>query len=350
MTDEKRQDIIDAYIELGTYEKVREKLKCSYNTIWKVITDAGLNKGKGGNQASQIKITDDELLKAVKSMTTKEIADTYHIHETNVLRRCKKLGVKPLDSGDQLSGLRENWGKHNENLRNHGFGECWHYVSSFADSIKDKQPDFEYLETQNKGKTKRVRLKCKYCGTIIERATASVRRNNIKCDYCFYQLKEDNQLQEERLKLIRTLIAIKEIRSPKICCICEKEYFTQFSYSKYCSQRCKAKAKRDRYRIKYGRSKRKSLGASHYLSRARKFGVEYEYGVTLKSVIKRDKGICQICGKVCNPNDKRWGSFGPDYPTLDHIIPLSKGGPHTWDNVQCACGNCNSYKRDLITG
>ena len=150
MTDEKRQAIIDAYIELGTYEKVREKIKCSYNTIWKVINDVGLNKGQGGNQASQMKITDDELLKAVKSMTTKEIADSYHIHETNVFRRCKKLGVKPLDSGDQLSGLRENWGKHNENLiaGNHGarFGECWHYVSSFADSIKDKQPDFEYLD------------------------------------------------------------------------------------------------------------------------------------------------------------------------------------------------------------
>ena len=45
---------------------------------------------------------------------------------------------------------------------------------------------------------------------------------------------------------------------------------------------------------------------------------------------------------------KEWGSFGPTYPTLDHIIPLAKGGTHTWNNVQCACAMCNSEKRDIV--
>jgi 5-methylcytosine-specific restriction endonuclease McrA len=38
----------------------------------------------------------------------------------------------------------------------------------------------------------------------------------------------------------------------------------------------------------------------------------------------------------------------PDAPTVDHIIPLAKGGTHTWDNVQLAHWSCNSDKRDII--
>jgi len=34
--------------------------------------------------------------------------------------------------------------------------------------------------------------------------------------------------------------------------------------------------------------------------------------------------------------------------TLDHVIPLSKGGQHTKANVVPACGPCNSKKRDRI--
>lgn len=34
--------------------------------------------------------------------------------------------------------------------------------------------------------------------------------------------------------------------------------------------------------------------------------------------------------------------------TLDHVIPLSKGGQHTKTNVVPACGPCNSKKRDRI--
>ena len=49
--------------------------------------------------------------------------------------------------------------------------------------------------------------------------------------------------------------------------------------------------------------------------------------------------LCYLCGKVCNP-------YGPpsDRPTVDHVIPISLGGTHTWDNVRLACMQCNSGK------
>ena len=65
--------------------------------------------------------------------------------------------------------------------------------------------------------------------------------------------------------------------------------------------------------------------------------------INLTRLYMRDKGVCQICGRDidfdCDPNSD-------DYPSIDHIKPLAKGGLHQWDNVQLACRRCNSLKRD----
>lgn len=74
------------------------------------------------------------------------------------------------------------------------------------------------------------------------------------------------------------------------------------------------------------------------------FGAEYEKGVTLKKVIARDNGICRICGKPVDVLDRTGNRIGNNYPTIDHIKPISKGGAHTWQNVQLAHMICNSYK------
>src|SRR4051794_16782207 len=43
-----------------------------------------------------------------------------------------------------------------------------------------------------------------------------------------------------------------------------------------------------------------------------------------RGVFLRDSGKCQYCGKRAD--------------SIDHVVPRSKGGPHTWDNVVAACG------------
>lgn len=81
--------------------------------------------------------------------------------------------------------------------------------------------------------------------------------------------------------------------------------------------------------------------------RAIKFGCEYDPSVTLRALIKRSGLKCAICGEICDPNDHSWSKYcGPLYPTIDHIIPMSKGGGHTWNNVQVAHAICNSLKKD----
>lgn len=57
-----------------------------------------------------------------------------------------------------------------------------------------------------------------------------------------------------------------------------------------------------------------------------------------RSVWGRDEGHCRI-GLVCN------GDFITfDEMHLDHVIPVSKGGPHCYANVQTACAPCNLAK------
>lgn len=85
----------------------------------------------------------------------------------------------------------------------------------------------------------------------------------------------------------------------------------------------------------------------HWQRRAERYGCnEFDKTISLRLLICRDNGICQICGKPVDMADIKNGHIGRHYPTLDHIIPLSKGGSHTWDNVQLAHMGCNAGKCD----
>lgn len=53
-----------------------------------------------------------------------------------------------------------------------------------------------------------------------------------------------------------------------------------------------------------------------------------------KNIIKRDGRQCQYCGRID-------GSL-----TTDHIIPKTRGGRDSWENLVCACSECNKRKGD----
>ena len=54
---------------------------------------------------------------------------------------------------------------------------------------------------------------------------------------------------------------------------------------------------------------------------------------TKSNIIKRDNNQCQYCGSRSNL-------------TVDHIIPRSKGGQNTWENMVACCESCNAKKGD----
>lgn len=87
----------------------------------------------------------------------------------------------------------------------------------------------------------------------------------------------------------------------------------------------------------------------HNKRRAARFRCRYDATVTLTRLIERDGLRCALCGGECDPADHKQGqSVGPTYPSIDHIVPMSKGGGHTWDNVQIAHIKCNRQKSDKV--
>jgi 5-methylcytosine-specific restriction endonuclease McrA len=54
--------------------------------------------------------------------------------------------------------------------------------------------------------------------------------------------------------------------------------------------------------------------------------------LTRKEIFIRDGYTCQYCG------------VRTSHLTIDHVIPRSRGGLHTWDNVVAACQPCNHRK------
>lgn len=80
----------------------------------------------------------------------------------------------------------------------------------------------------------------------------------------------------------------------------------------------------------------------HQNRRARKWNAFIE-AINEKEIFLRDGWICQICKRRVN---KRLSWPSPFSASLDHIIPLKKGGTHEAKNVQLAHLRCNLSKCD----
>ena len=108
------------------------------------------------------------------------------------------------------------------------------------------------------------------------------------------------------------------------------------------------------YYRKYAKDHRKDdkVVARKIAYKARRRGAQNsgDHDITLKRLYDRDGGICKLCGRLCDWDDMTIENgvtiVGNNYPSIDHITPISKGGSHTWDNVQLVHKICNSIKRD----
>lgn len=148
-------------------------------------------------------------------------------------------------------------------------------------------------------------------------------------------LSEEEKAIRRRERYIKNFVSVE-----KVCEYCGTPFMTQYKKSKtFCSEECASK--HSHYMSKVAEKRRKErITSLDTLDR----------DITLEKLYNRDGGICAICGKPCNYRDYIFQGAvfvaGTDYPSIDHIKPLSKGGSHTWDNVQLSHKLCNSIKSD----
>lgn len=165
---------------------------------------------------------------------------------------------------------------------------------------------------------------CLYCGSAF---TSKLKR--MFCNENCFVMKRREEYKEKHFKI-------------SVCIWCKKEFVGEYEIGKvgYNTRCCSVGCRKEAYhsnRMKNGRiakHKRKALIRGVYVER-----------VNHIEVFMRDGWKCQICGKQLKKESKVPHLLAA---TLDHVIPLNRGGVHSRSNTQCACFMCNSLKRDQM--
>lgn len=128
------------------------------------------------------------------------------------------------------------------------------------------------------------------------------------------------------------------------CSECGAEFQTTMKRRKYCGKAiCKARGR------PWSPDGWKSGVAStdRYLELRRAAVRVGDRTLTTLSIYNKAGGVCAGCGiDTLHPQTPRAERSRRrfNWATLDHIVPLSQGGSHTWDNAQLLCLSCNSRK------
>jgi 5-methylcytosine-specific restriction endonuclease McrA len=215
--------------------------------------------------------------------------------------------------------------------------------------FNNEHKTFEYVSGYSGCESKMI-IKCLVCKTTMECGAQILRKKwKIKCLTCdqynkdikqevISKVKQIKQQEVTRCRELKRLAIEDRANGIKVMCHqCGDIFITYHMGRKYCSTICLRRKNNN------NRDKRNSI---RYMSNGR-----VDWSITLDKLIERDRGICHICNKNVDMNDytKRDNDVfiaGNNYPSIDHVKPISKGGVHQWNNVMLAHRYCNSIKRD----
>ena len=306
-------------------------------------------------------------------MTFNEIADALGISQGSARNICIKAGVSGLLSkevryqkmreykaqGHSLSEVAKHFGINKKTAQKVCRGiapqpqpdRYEQREQKAIEIINERAPMFEYAGGYS-GIDSPCHIRCKVCGAETIRSFTTIRKGKVRCAVCAEREKKEREdsLIEERAKRLReqeeertAREAEKEAEKQRKaqerearkhpCVICGKPTVNKYCCSTECSQKRNNQIKEVKRRIKLKEA-------------------TVDKGITLQRLFFRDGGVCYLCGEPCDWSDKeeRDGTIicGNTYPSIDHVIPLAKGGKHEWDNVKLAHRLCNSCKSAKI--
>ena len=196
--------------------------------------------------------------------------------------------------------------------------------------------------------------KCKVCNADISHMKVNAMYCSNSCKQMAGDRRKGHKPKEEYLKIVgeqrkkrlarleleracKKLREEKELTRP--CVECGTPFYNPHPLVLTCTPLC---SKRRKNRIKQLRNS-KRLNESNIIDK----------DITLQKLFKKYGGICYLCGKECDFNDKviteeGYTIVGKTYPSIEHVIPISKNGLHSWDNVNLAHHYCNTLKSNKI--
>jgi 5-methylcytosine-specific restriction endonuclease McrA len=106
----------------------------------------------------------------------------------------------------------------------------------------------------------------------------------------------------------------------------------------------------DRQRYERHRDKRIALAidAAHARrQRIKKLGTPVR-GISVRSLRQLHGDQCYYCSITMQFVRASGREFIPDKATIEHVIPLSVGGTHDWENCRLCCWQCNIRKNNKL--
>lgn len=220
------------------------------------------------------------------------------------------------------------------------------------------------------------------CRQVIRRARRLVRLKTMPCVACGRTVRLRRGQHPHRAvfcsrecrERVRTLRATRECEQTATCEHCgaaTKVFKSSGRVARWCSRACKAKAERmkkvqakacewcaqafetartaQRFCCKdcqqqAAAKRRVTDGGGCHSRRAKKYGVRFEV-IDPVTIFQRDRWMCQLCLAPIDPS-LSWPH--PACATLDHKVPMSKGGDHVVENLQAAHAACNLQKRNKM--
>ena len=168
-----------------------------------------------------------------------------------------------------------------------------------------------YSRWKRNGTTESLRVKTRYCKTCGDQLIDVSWKTKFCSQKCRNAARPRGRSPVEYWEIVE-----------KSCIQCGRD-FRGYKIQKYCTRPC--------YRSRHIFSKLAPGAAFEPIDYAK--------------IHARDEWTCQICGQKVDP-DLKWPD--PMAKTVDHIVPISKGGDHIESNVQLAHFSCNLRKSDKL--
>jgi predicted nucleic acid-binding Zn ribbon protein len=171
-------------------------------------------------------------------------------------------------------------------------------------------------EQNAKKRVTRIQVSCEACGHLFERS----RSDSTYCsEHCRYVLIA------RRVRAVRIAA-----RVPKYCVICQTAITAYRADAETCSSYCGGRYSKVQNRERYTARQQQRDAAKRNAIVG--YGVP---GLEWRRILRRSEGCCFYCG-VKKPL------------TMEHVVPINRGGAHSIGNIVAACKSCNCSKNDSL--